>query len=85
MTTADLLAPAPGRTIVPLVRGWTAVVLQPLAGVPLVFVDLFRDGADAPELELSAGETRRFLRALRRGRKLHRRSEAEAMCAGRGR
>lgn len=57
------LSPAPGRTPVPLGGGWTAVLLSPIPGRPILAVGIFLEG----ELELlvdEAEEVRSLVRAL---------------------
>jgi hypothetical protein len=38
------LAPAPGRTPIPLEQGWTAVLLEPLPGAGVLAVGFFAEG-----------------------------------------
>jgi len=69
------LSPAPGRHPVPLGRGWTAVLLAPIPGRPILAVGVFLKG----ELKLLVDEAEEVCRlAAAIAREAHKRLEPTA-------
>jgi hypothetical protein len=57
------ISPAPGRTPIPLVGGWTAVLLEPVPGAGIVAVGLFLNGELEQLVDAPAG-VRELVRQL---------------------